>query len=133
MDNVAIAQTLFQALARGDDDGVRALCAPAFELRQNGGPVMDLAALLRFNQRVHAVVRDFRYEAVVCAATATGFVEEHAVRGLLPDGSELALAACVVGAVTDGKVTIVREYVDTAAAGPMLALLTAGRALATST
>jgi len=127
VDNTAIARGLFDALAQGDDDGVRALCAPEFQLRQNGGHPMNLASLLRFNRHVQRVVTGFRYEEVVCDATATGFVEEHAVRGTLPCGLPLALAACIVGDVQDGKVTMVREYVDTAAAAPMLALLAAAR------
>lgn len=129
MDNAAIARALFDALAQGDDDGVQALCAPEFQLRQNGGHPISLAGLLRFNRQVQRVVTGFRYEQVVCAATATGFVEEHAVRGTLPCGQALALAACIVGDVHDGKVTMVREYVDTAAAASMLALLTASRDL----
>jgi len=123
MDNVAVARALFDALASDDDVRVRALCAPGFSLRQNGGAAMDVEMLLRFNRLVHGVVSGFRYEDVVCAATATGFVEEHAVRGTFADGSALALAACVVGDVADGRVTLVREYVDTAAAAPLLAAL----------
>jgi ketosteroid isomerase-like protein len=84
---------------------------------------MDVEMLLHFNRLVHAVVSGFCYEDVVCAATATGFVEEHAVRGTLADGSALALAACVVADIVDGRVTLVREYVDTAAAAPLLAAL----------
>ena len=123
MDNAAVARALFDALAADDDAMVRALCAPGFVLRQNGGPAMDVAMLLRFNRRVHGIVSGFRYEDVVCAATATGFVEEHAVRGTLADGNALELAACVVADVVDGRVTLVREYVDTAAATPLLAAL----------
>ena len=123
MENVAVARPLFDALASDDDVQVRALCAPGFTLRQNGGLAMDVEMLLHFNRLVHAVVSGFCYEDVVCAATATGFVEEHAVRGTLADGSALALAACVVADIVDGRVTLVREYVDTAAAAPLLAAL----------
>ena len=123
MENVAVARALFDALASDDDVQVRALCAPGFTLRQNGGLAMDVEMLLHFNRLVRAVVSGFCYEDVVCAATATGFVEEHAVRGTLADGSALALAACVVADIVDGRVTLVREYVDTAAAAQLLAAL----------
>lgn len=123
MTNEAIARALFDALAAADDQRVRELCAPAFALRQNGGPPMRLEWLLRFNRRVQAVVRGFRYEDIVCAATAGGFVEEHAVRGTLADGSHFDFPACIVAEVRDGQVTQVREYVDTAAAGALLAAL----------
>lgn len=123
MDTVAVARALFDALASDDDVQVRAVCAAGFALRQNGGPAMDVETLLHFNRLVHGVVSGFRYEDVVCVATATGFVEEHSVRGTLADGSVLAMAACVVADVADGRVTLVREYVDTAAAAPLLAAL----------
>ncbi len=123
MDNVVVARALFDALAAEDQAQVKALCAPGFSLRQNGGPPMDVEMLLHFNRLVHGVVSGFRYEDVVCAATSAGFVEEHAVRGTLAGGSALELAACVVADVVDGRVTLVREYVDTAAAAPLLAAL----------
>ena len=123
LDNAAVARALFDALATDDDAQVRAICAADFALRQNGGPAMNVDQLLHFNRLVHGVVSGFRYEDVACAATPTGFVEEHAVRGTLADGSVLDLAACVVADVVDGRVTLVREYVDTAAAAPLLAVL----------
>ena len=75
---------------------------------------------------VLAVVQDFRYEEAICVATETGFVEEHFVRGRLPDGSALELAACVVAEIEEGKVTELREYVDGNAAAGLLAALSSG-------
>jgi len=37
-------------------------------------------------------------------------VEEHRVRGTLPDGSDLELAVCVVADVRNGAVSDTREY-----------------------
>ncbi|WP_197042151.1 hypothetical protein [Sandarakinorhabdus oryzae] len=59
------------------------------------------------------------------AATATGFVEEHAVRGTLADGARLDLAVWVVADVRNGRVTQAREYLDMAAAAPLIAALAA--------
>lgn len=123
MDHAVVARALFDALAAGDDAAVRAVCAPHFVLRQNGGPAMTVDMLLHFNRLVHGVVSDFRYEDMVCAATPTGFVEEHAVRGTLADGTVLELTACIVADVVNGRVTSTREYVDTAAAAPLLKAL----------
>ena len=86
---------------------------------------MGLEALLRFNALVHRAVSDFRYEAAVRSATATGFVEEHAVRGTLASGTRLDLAVCVVADVRAGQVTLAREYLDMAAAAPLIAALAA--------
>ncbi|MBI1250812.1 MAG: nuclear transport factor 2 family protein [Alphaproteobacteria bacterium] len=123
MTNVEIAKALFEALAEQNDPVVRRLCAPDMRVRQNNAPAMTLDALLAFNAAVGSVVKDFRYEDAVRSETATEFVEEHAVRGVLPNGQPLNLAACVVSDVIGGKVADVREYVDTAAAAELIAAL----------
>lgn len=122
MTNTEICAALFSAFASGDDEQARALCAPELVALQNGA-AMDLDALLQMSRVVRAAVTNFRYEAAVRSATETGFVEEHAVRGTLPDGSELDLAACVVGEVRDGRVVALREYLDSAAAAGLLKAL----------
>lgn len=118
-----LAEFLFAAFERGDADTVRQLCAADLTVRQNNGPPMDLETLLTFSAAVLRVVENFRYEDAVRSATATGFVEEHAVRGTLPDGSELDVAVCVVADVVDGKVVDLREYLDGVAAAGLLAAL----------
>lgn len=123
MGNAEIAKALFDALSSTNAAAVRALCAPGFRVRQNNGPPMDMDTLLGFNAAVHGAVKDFRYEDAVRSATATGFVEEHTVRGTLPDGKALDLAVCVVADVRDGKITDVREYIDMAAAAGLVAAL----------
>ena len=84
---------------------------------------MDLDTLIGFSMAVLGVVENFRYEEAVRSATETGFVEEHVVRGTLPDGSEMNLAVCVVGEVVDGKIVRLREYVDSAAAQGLIKAL----------
>jgi len=116
MDNTQLAISIFDAFTRGDAAAARTLCAPDFRVRQNGGAAMNLETLLGFTAAVLKVVKGFRYEDAVRSATATGFVEEHAVRGTLPDGSSLELAVCVVAKVKGGKITDVREYFDSKAA-----------------
>lgn len=123
MTNADIAAALFAALAAQDEKTVRGLCAPTFRVRQNDGAPMDLDTLLRFNAAVGRVVTGFRYVDAVRSATATGFVEEHGVKGTLPGGQPLDLAVCVVADITDGKVTQVREYFDSAAAQGLVAAL----------
>ena len=123
MDNTEICAKLFEAFTTGDEDAVRALCAPDMVARQNGDPPMNLDALLRFSQAVLGVVRDFRYEDAVRSSTATGFVEEHSVRGQLPDGSELNMAVCVVADVEGGRIVSLREYLDVTTAAGLVAAL----------
>ncbi|MEM7703598.1 MAG: nuclear transport factor 2 family protein [Pseudomonadota bacterium] len=115
-DYTAIARALFDAFQAGDIEAARALCHDQFEGSQNGGPAMNRAGLLGFVAAVKAKVPDFRYEDIVCAATTDGFVEEHTVRGKLPDGGQINLRLCIVASVEDGKVRHVREYLDSAGA-----------------
>lgn len=123
MDNAQIAEALFAALAANDADAVRHLCAPDFQLVQNGAPPMNLETLLKFNAMVHAAVLGWAYSDAVRAATPTGFVEEHIAGGPLPGGDVLRLPVCVVADVTAGRVTGVREYFDSAIAAPLAAAL----------
>lgn len=123
MGNDEMAGALFAALASGDDDLVRTLCAADMTATQNHGPVMGVDALLQFNSAVQRVVKGFHYNEAVRSATDSGFVEEHKVCGTLPDGSEMNLAACVVGRVENSKVTQLREYVDSAGAAGLLKAL----------
>ncbi|MEO1222300.1 MAG: nuclear transport factor 2 family protein, partial [Pseudomonadota bacterium] len=123
MDMIKIARRFFTALEVNDLESAAALCADTFEGSQNGGPAMDRATLLTFTAAVHSLVPDFRYENAVRSETDRGFVEEHDVCGTLPDGSTFKLVVCVVGEVTDGKITTLREYVDTAAAAGLLKAL----------
>jgi ketosteroid isomerase-like protein len=123
MNNIEVAQALFSAFADGDADAVRGLCAPDMRAYQNHGPAMNIDQLLEFSLAVHRIVDNFRYEDAIRSATAGGFVEEHSVQGILPDGSELRLAACVVAELRAGKVSELREYLDASAARGLLKAL----------
>ena len=116
MRNDDIAEALFDAFEAGDADAARALCSKSRTASRNGGPAMDLESLLAFSTLVKRVIPDFHYENARRAITGDGFVEEHDVCGTLPDGSDLRVAACIVAEVRDGKVSDVREYIDTVAA-----------------
>lgn len=126
MDSTKMAEAFFEAVAKCDDEETRKLCARNFRASQNGGPEMDLETLLGFNTAVHKVVRNFRYEDPIRSATASVFVEEHAVRGTLPDGSPLELQVCVVADLSGGKITRLREYFDTKAAEGLIRALSGG-------
>lgn len=122
MDAVSTCTALFTAFADSDETAIRALCAEEAVAIQNGTP-MKLNSLIRFTLKVNKVIKDFHYEDPIRSATATGFVEEHMVCGTLPDGKPLNIPACVVGEIQDGKITVLREYLDSAAAMGLIAAL----------
>lgn len=123
MNNTKIAEALFKAFAENNLDAARSLCHTDMTAIQNSNPAMNLDTLLGFSDAVSKVVQNFRYEHVIRSETDTGFVEEHSVRGTLPDGSELHLTACVVADIIDGKIKVLREYVDTSSAAGLLQAL----------
>ena len=120
-----MAKVLFDAFVSGDDVIVRELCQPDTQAVQNHAAPMSLDELLAFSASVRRVIPDYHYANAVRTTTETGFIEEHSVRGTLPDGGQLRLAACVIGTVSNGKITDLREYVDSAAAGGLVKALAA--------
>ena len=123
MKPVEMCASLFKAFEQGDFATVRQLCSADLQVTQNNGSPMDLETLLTFTAAVLAVVTNFRYEQARRSATKDGFVEEHLVRGTLPDQSEFTLAACIVGEVENGKIVRLREYVDSAMASGLIKAL----------
>jgi ketosteroid isomerase-like protein len=47
-------------------------------------------------------------------------VQRHVLRGTAPDGTELAMAACIWVAVEDGRVVRMDEYLDPAGVAALL-------------
>ena len=123
MDVTDLAKSLFEAFASGNAAAVRRLCHADMTARQNNGSLMGLEELLAFSAAVNGIVSDFEYANPRRSATVTGFVEEHDVRGTLPDGTAIDLAICVVADVANGRITALREYFDTAAAHALIAAL----------
>ena len=118
--NLDLARQFFLASAAGDADAMESLCADNIAVRQNGGEALGIKALLRFAAAVKAAAPDFRYENPVRYDTGDGFVEEHDVRGTAPDGTPFKVAVCVVATVANGKISTMNEYLDTAAARPLM-------------
>ena len=123
MSNAELARKLFDALEGGDNEAARALCSAGCEMSQNGGAPVGIEAMLGFSDAIGRVVANRRYVDFVTRETSDGFVEEHDFVATLLDGTELRAAVCVVASVTGGKVTSLREYVDTRAMTPLLKAL----------
>lgn len=123
MDHETLATRFFTATATADRALFHEICAPGFEGSQNGGPAMTTDQLADFSDLVLQRVSNFHYENIIRSATSTGFVEEHDVCCDFDDGASLRMRVCLVGDVCDGKITSVREYVDSRAARKLLAAL----------
>ena len=65
---------------------------------------------------------DRRYDVTRRQVIDGGFLQEHILRGTAPDGRVIAMPACIIATVADGRITRIHEYLDPAG----VAALTAG-------
>jgi ketosteroid isomerase-like protein len=114
-ETLTLAQSLFDAIERGDVDRVAAAYADDIVVWHNTD---RLATSKADNLKVLAgFVRGVptrRYEDRRLVATASGFVQQHVLKATLRNGATVELPACIVCEVKDGKITRLDEYFDSA-------------------
>jgi uncharacterized protein len=105
----------FAALEAGDIATLRAIYAPDAVIWHNDDlleqPVEDNLKVL---QGLHRAVSGLRYDVVRRVPAADGILQQHVLRGNLPDGTEVELHAAMYLQVRDGHVTRIEEYLDSA-------------------
>jgi ketosteroid isomerase-like protein len=111
----ALAKRFFDAVENGDIDTVFATYAPEAKIWHNtdgAEPTRDdnAATLKGFVRHISNRVYDERRLSVFDG----GFVHQHRLRGTRPDGAAVALDACIVCAVENGRITRLDEYFDSA-------------------
>ena len=65
------------------------------------------------------VLPDMHYDDIRRQVTETGYVQQHILRGTAPDGTQLAMPACLVVTIEGERITRLDEYLDPAAAEPL--------------
>lgn len=115
MNGNEVADQLFAAIESGDIATVRSLYAPDVAVWHN---IDGLTQSLNDNLRVLAWMikhlPDARYTEVRRAATESGFVQQHVLVATNRAGREVAVPACIVADVVDGRITTLNEYLDSA-------------------
>ena len=112
-DHLDIAERLFSAIMAGDVAAVRALYAPDVRVWHNfDGATQSADENLAVLQWVTTTIRGLRYEDVRRQATADGFVQQHVLRGTMPDGAAVEIPACIVVTIRDGRIARLDEYLD---------------------
>jgi ketosteroid isomerase-like protein len=113
--NLELCDQLFAAIMRGDTDAVRAIYAPDAVIWHNNDQVEETPERnLRVLGWVSKNIKDIRYEDMRRHETPTGFVQQHVLRGIAPNGAALEIPACIVCEVKDGHITRLDEYLDSA-------------------
>jgi ketosteroid isomerase-like protein len=105
----------FAALEAGDIDTVRAIYAPDALIWHNDDlleqPVQENLNVLA---ALHKVVSGLHYEVIRRVPAEDGVIQQHVLRGTLPNGQDVALHAAMYLQVKDGHVTRIEEYLDSA-------------------
>jgi ketosteroid isomerase-like protein len=110
-----VAGRFFAAIAAGDFEAIRSIYADDAVIWHNDdSKEQDPGQNLRVLRWVVRNVRDLRYEEIRRQETADGFVQQHVLRGIAPNGEQLEIAACIVCTVADGRITRLDEYLDSA-------------------
>ena len=105
----------FAALEAGDIDKVRAIYAPDALIWHNDDLIeQPVEENLKVLAGLHKAVSGLHYDVIRRAPAADGVIQQHVLRGTLPDGQEVALHAAMYLQVKDGHVTRIEEYLDSA-------------------
>lgn len=117
-----LAKAFFEAIEGDQLEKVRELYAPDVEVWHN---VTDHAQSREENLKLLANfagrVSKRRYEVLSREFFPGGFVQRHRLHGELGSGQPLALHACLVVHVADGRISRLYEYLDSAAVQPAFA------------
>lgn len=112
----ALAKRFFDCVEAGDVDGLVACYAPDARIWHNTDRAEQTPAENRatLNAMV-ARILDREYADRRLQVFPGGFVQQHVLKGTRAyDGVRVGLPACIVCQVTDGKVTRLDEYFDSA-------------------
>jgi ketosteroid isomerase-like protein len=130
-DAVAIVERFFAALEAGDTDLLARLYTPDARIWHNDASgEQGVEDNLRVLRGLHAVVSGLHYDVGRRFPMDGGVVQQHVLRGTLPDGSAVAMPAAMFLYVEGGQVRRIEEYLDSAQAAPIRAAraaLTAGQ------
>ena len=74
-------------------------------------PVEDNLKVL---QGLHRALSGLRYDITRRVPAPDGVIQQHVLRGTLPDGSDVELHAAMYLQVRDGHITRIEEYLDSA-------------------
>lgn len=114
-DMAAFAKAFFDAIEAGDIETVRASYAPNVAIWHNTDELENtrdenLAVLSGLVKRTKAR----HYEKRRVNVFPGGFVQQHELRIVRPDGVQLTLPACIVCKVEGGVIIRLDEYFDSA-------------------
>jgi ketosteroid isomerase-like protein len=121
-DIEALAARFFAAIQAGDIDAISEIYAPDAVIWHNTDQVeQSVEQNLVVLRWVTEHVKGWHYEDVRRTCFPGGFVQQHMGKGTAPSGLPVAMPACIVATVRDGRVTRIDEYIDSAGVAALTA------------
>ena len=112
-ETLALADRMFRDIEKGDLDDLRECYDPSIVVWANyDDREHDLDGSMRLLGWLCAKLRDRHYDVKRRDVIPGGFLQEHVLCGTAPDGSAVAMPACIVATVADGRITRMHEYLD---------------------
>lgn len=115
----ALADAMFAAIEAGDLDAVAATWGDGFVAWTNTSGTADAAGTRRLLGWLTTKANGLRYDVVRRILLPDGFIQQHVLRTQAPDGTELAMPACVIATVVDGRIARIDEYLDPSQLAPL--------------
>ena len=110
-----LAERFFAAIEAGDITAVREVYAPDAEIWHNtDGLVQTPDDNARTLGWITTNLRDLSYTKVKRSATDDGFVQQHVLVATNRAGNRVEVPACIVTTISDGRITRLDEYLDSA-------------------
>ena len=115
-ESLELADRLFKAIERGDVKAITDIYAPHTKIWHNFDKVaQSVDENLAVLNWVVANLAEISYTEIQRQPTPTGFVQQHVLRGKVKaSGKEIAIPACIVCKVENGRITRLDEYLDSA-------------------
>ncbi len=115
-ESLNVADRLFKAIEQGDVTAIRNIYAPHTKIWHNfdniAQSVDENLAVLKW---VVEHIGEIAYTEIHRQPTPTGFVQQQVLRGKLKsNGTQIAIPACIVCTVENGRITRLDEYLDSA-------------------
>jgi uncharacterized protein len=115
-ESLEVADRLFKAIEGGDVNAIKDIYAPHAKIWHNfdnlAQSVDENLAVLKW---VVANIAEISYTEVHRQPTPSGFIQQHVLRGKVrASGKEIAIPACIVCNVENGRITRLDEYLDSA-------------------
>ena len=115
-ESLAVADRLFKAIERGDVNAIKDIYAPHARIWHNfDNLAQNVDENLGVLKWVVANIGGLSYSEIQRQPTPAGFVQQHVLRGRVKgSGKEIAIPACIVCKVENGRITRLDEYLDSA-------------------